>query len=85
MWLWYSDSRKEALANAKIGKAVFGCSACGAATKKPEVDHIVPAGSLKCAADLPGFVSRLFCGTEGLAVLCRECHAVKTYKRKKAS
>jgi 5-methylcytosine-specific restriction endonuclease McrA len=41
---------------------------------KVEVHHIVPVGSLRTVADLPGFVTRLFCGDEGLKLLCKGCH-----------
>jgi len=47
------------------------------------VDHIVPAGSLNCAADLPGFVERLFCELDNLQVLCTDCHDKKTKNDKK--
>jgi 5-methylcytosine-specific restriction endonuclease McrA len=46
--------------------------------KKINVDHIVPAGSLNCAGDLPGFVSVLFCEVGNLQVLCTDCHDYKT-------
>lgn len=42
------------------------------------VDHIVPAGSLNRADDLPGFVERLFCEIDNLQVLCSKCHDKKT-------
>lgn len=51
--------------------------------KKINVDHIVPAGSLQSASDLPGFVERLFCEIDGLQVLCSGCHDVKTAREKK--
>lgn len=51
--------------------------------KQINVDHIVPAGSLNCAEDLPGFVNRLFCEQENLQVLCTECHNEKTKLEKK--
>jgi len=47
------------------------------------VDHIVPAGSLNCANDLPAFVERLFCETDNLQVLCEACHNVKTQNERK--
>lgn len=50
-------------------------------TKNIAVDHIVDCGSLRCAQDLPGFVSRLFCESDGLQVLCTKCHDIKTHKR----
>jgi 5-methylcytosine-specific restriction endonuclease McrA len=42
------------------------------------VDHIVPVGTLSSFEDLPGFVQRLFCETDGLQCLCEECHKQKT-------
>lgn len=42
--------------------------------KEIEVDHIVPCGKLSSFEDLPGFVERLFCGKEGLRVVCKSCH-----------
>jgi 5-methylcytosine-specific restriction endonuclease McrA len=46
--------------------------------KKINVDHIIPAGTLKCADDLPGFVERLFCEKDNLQILCQRCHDIKT-------
>lgn len=46
--------------------------------KDINVDHIIPAGTLLSAQDLPGFVERLFCEVEGLQVLCSKCHDLKT-------
>ena len=50
--------------------------------KKVNVDHITPAGTLTCAADLPGFVERLFCEVDGLQCLCESCHNIKTQNEK---
>jgi 5-methylcytosine-specific restriction endonuclease McrA len=46
--------------------------------KNINVDHICPAGSLKSAQDLPGFVERLFCEIDNLQILCSSCHDKKT-------
>ena len=46
--------------------------------KKINVDHVVPAGTLTTAQDLPGFVERLFCEVDNLQVLCEKCHDKKT-------
>jgi len=51
--------------------------------KKINVDHINPAGTLRCANDLPGFVERLFCEVDGLQVLCSGCHDKKTADERK--
>lgn len=53
--------------------------------KHVNVDHITPAGTLRCANDLPGFVERLFCEIDGLQVLCSKCHDKKTKQEKNES
>jgi 5-methylcytosine-specific restriction endonuclease McrA len=50
--------------------------------KKVNVDHITPAGTLRCANDLPGFVERLFCEIDNLQILCSTCHNQKTQSEK---
>lgn len=50
--------------------------------KNTSVDHIIPAGKLSSFEDLPGFVERLFCGKEGLQILCSGCHQTKTNKER---
>ena len=64
----------------KRQKYEYQCNECRQwfAEKMIAVDHINPAGSLNCAADLPGFVERLFCEMDGLQVLCNKCHDSKT-------
>lgn len=64
----------------KRRKWEYVCSSCKNSFKDDEVviDHIVPAGTLKCADDLPGFVTRLFCEEEGFQILCKPCHDAKT-------
>ena len=53
--------------------------------KDVEVDHIIPAGSLKCKEDLPAFVDRMFCSAEHLQVICKPCHKIKTAEDRKKS
>ena len=64
----------------KRQKYEYQCNSCKNwfIEKKINVDHIVPAGSLNSAADLPGFVERLFCEVDHLQVLCEKCHDKKT-------
>jgi len=64
----------------KRQKYEYQCNSCGKwfPEKQINVDHIVGAGSLNCAEDLPGFVERLFCEQDNLQVLCTECHDKKT-------
>lgn len=42
--------------------------------KYVEVNHKVPAGSLRSKEDLPLFVENLFCEIDNLEVVCKECH-----------
>jgi len=69
----------------KRQKFEYKCACCGDwfPEKLINVDHIKPAGSLNCAADLPGFVERLFCELDNLQVLCETCHDIKTKLEKK--
>jgi 5-methylcytosine-specific restriction endonuclease McrA len=77
-------SRKPYQGPNKRQKFEYQCNQCKGwfPEKKINVDHIVPAGSLNCANDLPGFVERLFCEVDNLQVLCTTCHDVKTKKEK---
>jgi 5-methylcytosine-specific restriction endonuclease McrA len=52
--------------------------------KEVNVDHRIPAGTLRCANDLPGFVERLFCEVDNLQVLCSTCHNKKTQDEKRS-
>lgn len=52
--------------------------------KGVQVDHIEPAGSLKAFEDVGPFARRLlFCGVEGLRVLCVQCHQKRTNEQRK--
>jgi hypothetical protein len=76
--------RYHAMANAsrkykgtdKRRKQEYQCAKCKGwyMGKEVEVDHIIPCGSLKSYADLPGFVERLFCEIDGVRVVCKPCH-----------
>lgn len=61
------------------------CAACKKwhVQKDIQVDHIVPAGSLKSYDDLPMFVRRLFCEAENLQLMCKPCHQIKTNQERK--
>ena len=68
--------------NAKL-KWEYQCHQCSGwfPRKEVEADHIIPAGTLKCLEDLPGFVDRLFCEVDGFEVKCKECHHKKTHAK----
>lgn len=69
----------------KRQKWEYKCAECLQYFKATDinVDHINPAGTLKCYNDLPGFVERLFCEVDGLQVMCTKCHDKKTTKERK--
>lgn len=74
------------MVNSKTGKLAmhYECNHCHKyfVQKDVQVDHIIDAGSLKDFSDLPGFCERLFCGVDGLQVLCKKDHQAKTKKSK---
>jgi 5-methylcytosine-specific restriction endonuclease McrA len=69
----------------KRQKFEYQCNHCKNwyAEKNINVDHIIPAGTLTCANDLPGFVERLFCEVDNMQCLCTECHNIKTLNERK--
>ena len=69
----------------KRQKFEYQCNHCKKwyAEKNINIDHIIPAGTLTCANDLPGFVERLFVEVDNLQCLCTECHNIKTQNERK--
>ena len=74
------DSRRSYKGPNKRQKFEYQCNSCKKwfSGKEVSIDHIIPAGSLKNANDLPGFVERLFCEKSGLQSLCVNCHDKKS-------
>jgi 5-methylcytosine-specific restriction endonuclease McrA len=68
----------------KRQKFEYQCNVCDGwfPEKKINIDHVIPAGTLRCANDLPGFVERLFCEIDNLQCICESCHNVKTQNEK---
>ena len=68
----------------KRQKFEYQCNKCKKwfPDKQINIDHILPAGELNKADDLPGFVERLFVEQSGLQVLCVNCHDIKTKQEK---
>jgi 5-methylcytosine-specific restriction endonuclease McrA len=80
------DARRPYKGPNKRQKFEYLCNSCNKyyPEKKINIDHIIPAGSLNCSADLPGFVDRLFCEVDNLQCLCEKCHDAKTKSEKNA-
>jgi 5-methylcytosine-specific restriction endonuclease McrA len=74
-------ARRESQSENKRLKWEFQCKECRKwfPQKNVEVDHTIPAGSLRSFSDLAGFVERLLCEEESLVVLCEQCHHAKTH------
>jgi len=70
----------------KRQKFEYQCAQCNGyfPQKEVSVDHVEPVGTLRSFDDLPVFVSKLFCGPEGLQVLCTSCHHIKTQEERKS-
>lgn len=66
-------------------KWAYTCAICKQEfmQKDVQVDHIIPAGTLKSYSDLPEFVKNLFCGVEGLQIVCKPCHLTKTTEERR--
>lgn len=62
----------------------YKCAICNGLfmQKETQVDHKIECGSLRAFEDLPGFVERLFCEKDGLQVVCRPCHQIKTNQQR---
>ena len=84
-WEVLKEAKRPYKGDDKRTKWEYKCAKCKEYYKSKEVsvDHIEPAGSLNSFDDLPGFVERLFCGVEGLQLLCTGCHQLKTSEERK--
>lgn len=82
--------RYEVLAKAKRGKRInpasgkmaehYECNICHELhpAKMVITDHIEPVVPLTGFTDWHQVITRLFCPPEGLQILCKPCHAIKT-------
>ena len=75
-------ARRKYVGPNKRAKWEYECAECRGwfMDKDVEVDHIHECGSL--TRETAGeFIARLFCGSEGLRVVCKTCHNKKTHKK----
>jgi hypothetical protein len=80
IWLW-SEERKLALDNAKVGKNQYKCNDCQNifSKKQVNVDHQYPIGHWNSLDD---FAEKLFCDNSLLQILCIDCHQFKSRKER---
>lgn len=79
------NARNEALTRQRIRRGVYLCQNCESefGRREVEVDHIIPVGPTPGSrnatedTDWDGFIARMFCPPEGLAILCKKCHRNK--------
>jgi 5-methylcytosine-specific restriction endonuclease McrA len=73
-------ARRSYIGDNKRQKYEYQCNICKNFYKGTQiyVDHIIPVGSLTNSYDLPHFVETLFCETDNLQVLCKDCHDAKS-------
>jgi len=92
-WMRYPERQKAIMAayvkqgiNDETGRKckLYRCSDCGGIfpLSKVDVDHVTPVGRLKDFDDLPQFVKNLFCESDKLTILCKECHKKKTKRER---
>ncbi len=70
----------------KRQKYEYKCAVCKKwfIRKNVEINHVVPCGTLKSYADVPGFLERLFCeDVKGYNIMCKECHKAETKEQLK--
>lgn len=86
-YLILAEASRPYVGTDKRRKKEYQCAECSKwyGSGDVNVDHKVPAGSLTKPEDIQGFVERLFCGKDGLQVLCSTCHSKKTLEERAAN
>lgn len=79
IWM-YSKIRQEAVRRAKVSPNQYLCANCNGRfkSKEIEVDHTIPAGSLKEFEDFSPFIEKMFQeNIDLLEVVCKPCHLLR--------
>ena len=83
IWL-FSAIRREAVKRAKVAPNQYLCAHCNNPFKSNEIEvnHKIPAGSLREFEDFSPFIEKMFQeDLNKLEVLCKPCHKMFTYKK----
>ena len=73
--------RTQLMNKARLERGLYKCAHCGGGFKRAEIniDHIQPViDPLTGFVDWNTFIERLYCGVDGLQILCEPCHQTKT-------
>lgn len=74
--------RKQAIKNARIARGQYKCATCEGTfgPKEIQLDHIQPVVDEEIGfIDFNTYIERLFCVEDNFQVLCKPCHAAKTF------
>lgn len=74
---------REAMQNARVERGKYKCAICGGIFGPKEInrDHIEPVEDPHTGfIDWNTYISRLFCGAEGIQIICKADHNIKTYR-----
>ena len=75
--------RKAAIKNARISRGKYKCNSCSGENFGPKdinLDHIIPViDEEQGFIDFNTYIDRLFCDEDNFQVLCKPCHATKTF------
>lgn len=85
--LW--PARNQAKTRARVSRGRYKCEQCSSIQKPKEIelDHkepVIPLTGMVLRTDGSGridynvYIDRLFCSADNFAVLCLQCHSVKT-------
>lgn len=73
--------RSKGFAQYRVERGVYKCNSCKDhfGSKEVQLDHITPIVDPSVGfTTWDEYISRMFCGPEGLQVLCKPCHKIKT-------
>lgn len=76
----YWPARQECLNASKIERGVFRCNHCkmGFGRKEINIDHIDPVVKITGFINWDDYISKLFCDSSMMQILCLQCHSNKT-------
>lgn len=76
----WSPEKRKAFVKVSHGDMMFRCEKCTVAYDKKElhVDHKLPVMPLQGFDNWDAYFNRLFCPVNGLQILCKQCHKIKT-------